>query len=113
MHDMVAYKSPDFNERTALARAAREKALDQLRSRPAPDEALLAERHAARIAREEAAEEKRRAKRLAEEQAREARRAEAALADDPKTHAAPVPRNEAELKIARDARYAARKNRKG
>ncbi len=36
---MAGYKSPDFNERTASARAARQAALDQLHNRAAPDPA--------------------------------------------------------------------------
>lgn len=109
---MAAYKAPDFNERTALAAQARQKALEQLRAKPAPDEAVVAERRAAREAREAAAEEKRLAKRAAEEAAKEAKRAEAArLAELAAQSVKPV-RTEAELKAARDERYAARKNRK-
>src|SRR3546814_2224939 len=51
---MSAYKDPSFQERTALARQARQKALDQLKAKPPADEAVLAERNAARIARERA-----------------------------------------------------------
>src|SRR3546814_17427942 len=51
---MSAYKDPSFQERTALARQARQKALDQLKAKPPADEAVLAERNAARIAREPA-----------------------------------------------------------
>ena len=118
---MAGFKVPDFKERAALAGAARQKALDQLRSKPAPDEAVVAEKLAARLAREAAAEERRLAKRAAEEEARAARREEAArlaaLAVEAAAAAAaaaekPV-RTEAELKAARDARYAARKGRKG
>ena len=66
---MTAYKAPDFNERTALARQAKQKALDKLRAKPAPTEAELAERKAARLEREAAEAEKRRLKRVQEEEA--------------------------------------------
>ena len=112
---MSAYKSPDFNARAAAARAAKEKALEQLRNKPAPDPAVIAERQAAQAAREAAAAERRAAKELAAQEAKaaklaaaEAREAEIAAAqpaDRPKPTAA-------ELKAARDARYAARKARK-
>src|SRR3546814_18761063 len=45
---MSAYKDPSFQERTALARQARQKALDQLKAKPPADEAVLAERNAGR-----------------------------------------------------------------
>lgn len=118
MSALASYKAPDFKERVALADAAKRKALDQLRTKPAPDEALMAERKAAREAREAAAEEKRLAKRAleeqAKEQAREAKRAEAEAAEAARLAKAPVRpvKTEAELKADRDARYAARKGRK-
>ncbi|GGG95434.1 hypothetical protein GCM10007420_08760 [Glycocaulis albus] len=112
---MAGFKSPDFNERTAAARAARQAAVEQLRNKPAPDPAVLAERQAARAAREE----QRAAKKAEAEEAKAKRaeaariKAEAAQADAAKAAAeAAVPeRTEAELKAARDARYAARKAR--
>ena len=82
---MATYNDPTFEERTALARQAREKALAKLAAKPALDPAVVAERKAAQQAREQAA-------------------AEAAKA--------PVV-SEEELKAARDAKYAARKKRKG
>src|SRR3546814_11342335 len=48
---MSAYKDPSFQERTALARQARQTALDQLKAKPPADAAVLAARNAARIAR--------------------------------------------------------------
>jgi len=105
---MTAYKSPDFNERAAAARAAKQSALDKLRNKPAPDPALVAQRQAAQAAREAAAAEKREARRAAAEEARIAKAAAAEAAEAAKA----PPQSEAELKASRDARYAARKARK-
>jgi len=112
---MAGYKSPDFNERTAAARDAKQKALDQLREKPAIDPAVLAERQAAREARDAAAAERRAARQRAIEEAKAAKLAEKQRIADEKeaAEAAKAPqRTEAELKAARDARYAARKARK-
>ncbi|TCM20444.1 hypothetical protein EDF56_102105 [Novosphingobium sp. PhB165] len=98
---MAGYKEPGFQDRVAAASAARAKALAQLKAKPAVDPAVLAER--AEKARER---EELRAKRAAE-------RAEAKrIAEAAKAAAIVVPPTEAELKAARDARYAARKARK-
>lgn len=106
---MASYKDPSFQERTALAAKAREKALKALAAKPALDPAVVAEREAARLAREAAAAEKSAARKaeIAQAKADKKAAAEAALAASQK----PVP-TEAELKAARDERYAARKNRK-
>jgi len=123
---MAGYKAPDFNQRSAASRAARETALEKLRTKAAPDPAVIAERQAARAAREAAAAERRAAaqraiqeekaariraaeEKAAAEQAEAERLAEEAAA---KLAAAKPARTEAELKAARDARYAARKARK-
>ena len=102
---MASYKDPSFQERNALANQAREKALKLLAARPAPDEALIAQRKAAREAREAAAAEK-----------SAAREAAIAQAKADKLEAAKVPvvaaPSEAELKAARDQRYAARKQKR-
>lgn len=103
---MAAYKEPSFQERTALAQQAREKALKKLAAKPAPDEALVAQRKAARLAREAADAEKSAARKAAIAQAK-ADKIEAAKAA---VKAVPT---EAELKAARDEKYAARKKRKG
>jgi hypothetical protein len=101
---MKSYKDPSFQDRVGRAAEAKKKALDRLRSKPPMDEKVVAERQAARLKREVADAEKRAAKKAAkEEQAAAAKATEAA---------APVPLTEAELKAARDARYAARKSRK-
>lgn len=107
---MPAYKDPSFQERTTLAQQARQKALDQLKAKPPVDEAVLAERNAARIARERAEADARAAKRIARDQAKadeKARAIEAAKAALP-----PAGPSEDEQRAARDARYAARKQRK-
>ena len=78
----MSFKDPSFQDRIGSAAKARQKALDQLRSKPPLDEKVVAERQAAKDA--EAA-------------------AKAVV---------PPPPTEAERKAARDARYAARKARK-
>lgn len=109
---MAGFKAPDFNERKQAARAAKQRAVEQLRNKPAPDPAKIAERKAASEAREQ-----RRAAR-AEEKKAEAERAEAEKAEALKAEAeaeaekrAAAEREVTERKAARDARYAARKAR--
>jgi len=113
---MAGYKTPDFNERAAAARAAKQSALEKLRNKPAADPAVIAERQATQAARAAAAAE-RRAARQRESEAAKAARASSKAADAPKPEAAaPAPKkpllDAAALKAARDARYAARKARK-
>lgn len=107
---MKSFKDPGFADRVALAAAAKQKALDQLRAKPPVDEAVLAERRAAREAKDAAEAEKRAAKKAAQEAARAAKEEAAAAA------AAAAPKSkeltEAERKAIRDERYAARKKRK-
>jgi hypothetical protein len=102
---MASYKDPSFQERTALAKQAREKALQLLAAKPAPDEALMAQRKAAREAKEAAAREKSAARKAAIAQAKADKLAASQVSEKPKP-------TEAELKAARDARYAARKQKK-
>ncbi len=106
---MASYKQPDFKERTALAQTAKQKALDQLRAKAPIDPAILAERQAAAAAKAAAVAEASRLKIEARDQAKAEKRriAEeraAAIAAKPKL-------DEAQQKAARDARYAARKQR--
>lgn len=96
-----------FQERIARAAEAKQKALDKLRAKPAVDPSVLAERQVARLKKEAAEAEKRAAKAAAMLEAKEAKAAKAAAAAT-----AAAPPTEAELKAARDARYAARKKRK-
>jgi hypothetical protein len=94
-----------FQDRVGQAAEAKRKALEKLRAKAPLDEAVVAARVEAARQREARAEEKRLAK------AEKAKAAEAARAAAQAHAAAPVP-TEAERKAARDARYAARKNRK-
>ena len=107
---MTSYRDPSFRDRAGSAAAAKQKALDQLRARPKADPALVAERQAAWAAREEAEMERRAAKAATKQQSQidKAGMAPAAEAEQ----AADPAESEAERKAARDARYAARKNRR-
>jgi len=99
----VSYKD-SFQDRINSAAQAREKALAKFKAKPPLDEKVVAERRERQAQREAKEAEKREAKRAAkaaEEEAREAAKA-----------AAPAPKTEAELKAARDAKYAARKARR-
>lgn len=112
---MAGFKLPDFNDRMGAAALAKQKALEQLRAKPPVDEAVVAARAAAREAKEAADAEKRAAKRAAEEEAKRVKRekAEAAAAAAAVPAPAKAPELSAEEKKAlRDAKYAARKNRK-
>ena len=110
---MKTYKDPSFQERAGRAADAKQKALDKLRAKPPVDEKVVAERQAARLKREEAQAEKRAAKKAAEQAAKDAKAAAAAAKAEEAAKAAAVaaPPTEAERKLARDARYAARKSR--
>jgi hypothetical protein len=90
-----------FKDRAAQAADAKQKALEQYKSRPPVDEQRAAERLAAAQQRDAAKAEKAAAKKAERE----------AQAPAPKP-AEPAPPTEAERKAARDAKYAARKNRK-
>ena len=112
---MAGYKSPDLNERMAAARAAKQSALDKLRNKPAPDPGVIAERQAARAARDAAAAQRRADRQRAADEAKAAKSAARTAQSEANADAKPTasaPPSEAELKAARDARYAARKARK-
>ena len=102
---MSSFKDPSFQDRAVQAAQAKQKALEQLRLRPEPDEKAVAERKAAGVRREAAQTEKREARRSAAEAKAHSKARAAARA------AVPLP-TETERKAARDARYAARKARK-
>ena len=104
---MTSYKDPTFQDRAGRAAEAKQGALDQLRSKPPVDERILAERLAAQV-RREAAEAEKRAVKQAQKQAAEAK----SVAEAAEIVAKPAIPTEAERKQARDARYAARKNRR-
>jgi hypothetical protein len=108
---MASYKQPDFHERAALARQAKQKAIDQLRARPTPSAAELAERNAARLKREAEAEAQR-AERIARQQTEKEERLRAANPAPADVAAGSPVLSESDKKARRDARYAARKSRK-
>lgn len=104
---MSSFKTPSFQDRISSAADAKKKALEQLRSKPPVDEKAAAERQAKRLERETKERERAEAKKVARRELKAEKTAEAAA-----KAAAAAPRTEAELKAARDARYAARKARK-
>jgi hypothetical protein len=104
---MKGYRSPSFQDRMGRAAEAKQKALDALKARPAPDEATLAARREAGLARAAAQADSRAAAKAAKDAKDAAKAAQVAAA--PEAAAGPT---EAERKAARDARYAARKGRK-
>jgi hypothetical protein len=115
---MASFKDPSFQDRAASAAKAKQKALDQLKLKPAVDEDQMAERRRALELREQALHEERTAKaaaRAAAKAEKEASRA-AEIAEAEAAAAAKAerlkPATAAEMKAARDARYAARKARK-
>ncbi|WP_324751226.1 DUF6481 family protein [Sphingomonas sp. LY54] len=108
---MKPYSGPSFQDRVGRAAEAKQKALDNLRAKPAVDEEIVAERQAARLKREAAEAEKRAARKAAAEAAKQAKAAAKAEVQS-KAASAPAPLSEADKKLARDARYAARKSRK-
>lgn len=107
---MTSFKDPSFQDRVSRAAEARQKALDQLRAKPPVDEKVAAERQAARLKREAKEAEKRAEKKAAVEASKAAKAAKVEAASN--KVAPPPPPTEEERKAARDARYAARKNRK-
>jgi hypothetical protein len=122
---MPSYKEPSFQDRNATAARAKQNALEKLRARPAVDPAVLAERRNASDARDRALMQQRAAKAeadalaKAEKAALKARQAAKEMQDIEDAEAAAAlkearltPPNAAEMKAARDARYAARKARK-
>ena len=106
---MKGFKEPTFQERTAAAKRAKEAALEKLRNKPPVDQAEQARKAAKRLAREQEAAARRTAVLEARKADKEAKAAAAAAALEA---GRPVVLSEAERKAARDARYAARKNRK-
>jgi len=108
----MSYKDPGLQDRLASAAKAKQAALEKLKARPPVDVSAVAERLAAREAKEAAASEKRAAQiaertRLAEEKAEQKR-----LAAEEEAAKIKPELSEAEKKANRDARYAARKQRK-
>ena len=110
---MKAYQGPSYQDRVGRAAEAKQKALDRLKARPAPDEAALAARREAGAAREAAQAEKRAARQAErdEDAAHRAARADEAAVRAEENEGGRIPTEE-ERKAMRDARYAARKRRK-
>ncbi len=108
----MAFKDDSFEERTARAKAAREAALAKLANRPAADPEVVAQRIAAQAAKEAALAEKSAAKKAAIAQAKADKIAAAEAAEAAKAASVRSVPTAAEMKQARDDRYAARKNRK-
>ncbi|MFN7398871.1 MAG: DUF6481 family protein [Sandaracinobacter sp.] len=114
---MAAYKDPSFQDRNAAAAKAKQKAIEQLKAKPPVDPAILEEKRLAREAREKLIADERAAKAAAiaatkaEAAAKlAAEKAEAdAIAAEKASRSKPA--TPAEMKAARDARYAARKAR--
>lgn len=109
---MKGFKEPGFQDRTAEAARAKEKALEKMKAAPKPDEAELAARAARREERNAKATSKRAAAEEAKKQ-REREKCEKALEAEREQAKAVSPEpTDAERQAARDARYAARKIRK-
>jgi hypothetical protein len=112
---VASYKDPSFQDRNAAAAKAKQKAIEQLKARPPVDPAILEEKRLAREAKEKAVADERAAKSAAIAAAKAeaaarlaAETAEAeAIAAEKASRLKPV--TPAEMKAARDARYAARK----
>jgi hypothetical protein len=102
-----------FQDRVARAAEAKEKALAKLRAKPEIDPQVAAERQAARLAKEAKQAEARAAKQAERERAAAEKEAAAQAKAEAAQAAKVVPPTAAELKAARDAKYAARKSRKG
>ena len=109
---MAGYKEPGFQDRVATANRAKEAALEKLRNKKPVDEAEVARQIAAQQAKDVAAAEKRERLVREREEARLAKIEAARLAAEAAAAAQPKQLTEEEKKAARDARYAARKNRK-
>ena len=115
---VALFQDPTFQNRVAAAGKARQKALDQLKAKPRVDADQLAEQRRAWEVRERSLAEERAAKTAAKaalkaekalNKAQEIAAAEAAAA---LKAARLTPTSAADMKAARDARYAARKARK-
>ncbi len=115
---MASFKDPSFQDRVASAGKAKQKALDQLKAKPDVDEGEMAERRQAWLERERVLSEERAAKAQANAAAKAEKAAlkAAQLAEQEAAAALKAerlkPASAADMKAARDARYAARQARK-
>ena len=114
---MPAFKEPSFQDRAALAKSAKQKAIDRLKAKPPVNEEEMAKRRAAWEASQLAIAEERavKAAAVAADKAEKAAIKAAAVAEAEAAAALKAerlrPPSAAEMKAARDARYAARKAR--
>ena len=115
---MASYKDPSFQDRVTAAQKAKQRALDQLKAKPPVDDAILAERREAWDLREQALSDERASKAKANAAAK-AEKASAKAVQVAEAEAAAAlkaerlkPASAAEMKAARDARYAARQARR-
>lgn len=106
---MYGYKEPSLQDRQAIARKAKDKALAHMRARPAIDPAELALRLERQTKKEEALAVKRADAQFAKATENEVHKAATAL----KLAKEEAKASPEALKAARDLRYAARKARKG
>lgn len=115
---MASFTDPSFQDRVASAAKAKQKALDKLKAKPRVDPAVMAERRETWEAEEAARAAERTAKAKANAAARtEKAAAKAALKAEEESAAALKaarlkPATAAEMKTARDLRYAARQARR-
>ena len=108
----MSYKDPGFNDRLASAAKAKQAALDKLKARPPVDEAAVAAKLAAREAKEAADAEKRAAKIAERERAAVEKAEQKRLAAEAEAAKIKPELSDAKKKAIRDAKYAARKQRK-
>ena len=106
------FKEPSFQDRTAAAARAKSSALNQLKTTPKRDEALIAPRLERQRQGEKAAATKRAGIQEAKTQNERAQRENAVQQAADRAGGKAASPTEAERKAARDARYAARKARK-
>lgn len=115
---MPSFKVPSFQDRVALAGQAKQKAIDQLKARSPVDALQLAEQRKAWEARQKELADSRaakaEAKAVAKAEKASKKAAELAAAQEAAALKAArlTPTSAADMKAARDARYAARKLRK-
>lgn len=115
---MALFKDPSFQDRVASATKAKQTALAQFKAKPSLDDAVMARRLQARVEREQTLAEERAALVAANAAAKAERSAiKAAKLAEAETAAALKaarlkPADAAQMKAARDARYAARKAQK-
>ena len=112
---MKAYQNSSFQDRVDQVAKAKQRALDQLKAKPPTDPAVVEARIAASQKREAAEADRRAARKAAEQaaaQAAEDEKIAAQEAEAARVAAIKPPPTEAERKLARDLKYAARQKRR-